>query len=282
MEINFGDSEASIWPAVTDVFQIVFWICVASVTVLSYIQARKSLFQPIKTELFKVQVAEFKEIMKIFSSDEITLRGRCDFDAMLNANITKMYDDYVKLSLGFIVEDERAYNTKDFPMSIIPIEKLIRVESHIKEDENKESAVKKLEWSEYDYHELRISRKYVDFKKEIEDFTVSPILPTKLISLIEDYMELCHENLILIEKTLNSAVLHMSDYYKTVEDVKRAEFYWIRTNYVRDFKPLKPKAEEIVKYVRDYFDPDGVLTGQLAKRRSWFFKSKARKAKGNG
>jgi hypothetical protein len=281
MEINFGDGEASVWPTLTDVFQILFWICVASVTVLSYIQARKSLFQPIKTELFKVQVAEFKEIMKIFSSDEIALRGRCDFDAILNANITKMYDDYVKLSLGFIIEDERSYNTKDYPMSIIPIEKLVRVESYIKEDEGGEKIFKETAWSDYDYHELKVSRKYVDFKKELEDFTVNPILPSRLIDLIDDYLELCHENLILIGKAVNAAVPLMSDYYKTVEDVKRAEFYWIRTGYVRDFKPLKPKAEEIVKYVRDYFDPDGVLTGQLAKRKALSFGFKARKAKGN-
>ena len=39
-----------------DFFNIVFFLTVSIVAVLSYLQARKTLFSPIKTEIFKLQI----------------------------------------------------------------------------------------------------------------------------------------------------------------------------------------------------------------------------------
>jgi hypothetical protein len=37
------------------------------IAVLSYLQARKTLFSPIKTEIFKIQMEEFKLVLAFFN-----------------------------------------------------------------------------------------------------------------------------------------------------------------------------------------------------------------------
>ena len=44
---------------IKDFFQIIFFCVVITVTILSYLQAKKSLFTPIKSETFKMQIKAF-------------------------------------------------------------------------------------------------------------------------------------------------------------------------------------------------------------------------------
>lgn len=58
-----------------DLAQIVFWVTVSVVTVLTYRRARKTLLQPIRTEVFKLQVEEVKPLFKIVvGKGEVELR----------------------------------------------------------------------------------------------------------------------------------------------------------------------------------------------------------------
>lgn len=46
-----------------DFFQIVFFIVVATVGAFTYLSASETLFTPIRTEIFKLQVYEFEKIL---------------------------------------------------------------------------------------------------------------------------------------------------------------------------------------------------------------------------
>ncbi|WP_414831737.1 hypothetical protein [Afifella sp. YEN Y35] len=80
---------------VKDFVQIIFW-CVAGVlAVLSYRQARKSIFQPAKNEVFKIQIKEIQDIMKKLdwksSIEDWEKSGLRDSSDMSLYNIFKLY-----------------------------------------------------------------------------------------------------------------------------------------------------------------------------------------------
>ena len=49
-------------------FNIIFFATMSILAILSYLQARKTLFSPIKTEIFKLQVKELQEVINIFNN----------------------------------------------------------------------------------------------------------------------------------------------------------------------------------------------------------------------
>src|SRR5688572_24242827 len=53
---------------IKDIFQILFFCVIVAVTILSYLQAKKTLFTPIKTETFKMQIKAFEEILLFFQN----------------------------------------------------------------------------------------------------------------------------------------------------------------------------------------------------------------------
>ncbi|MFQ2043355.1 hypothetical protein [Aeromonas sp. s11] len=49
-----------------DIVNIMFFVAMAFLALLSYLQARKTIFQPIKTEIFKYQLKAFEEVIGHF------------------------------------------------------------------------------------------------------------------------------------------------------------------------------------------------------------------------
>jgi hypothetical protein len=62
-------------------FNILFFIVMIVIAILSYIQARKTLFSPIKTEIFKVQIGAFQDVLKFFNR-----HNSYDFDREFDVN----------------------------------------------------------------------------------------------------------------------------------------------------------------------------------------------------
>jgi hypothetical protein len=77
---------------VKDTMQVFFFIVAGTVTVLSYRQAKKTLFTPIKTEVFKMQVKAFEEILAFFQNKtESDFVEAFDFNYILTINARLMF-----------------------------------------------------------------------------------------------------------------------------------------------------------------------------------------------
>ena len=53
-------------PSVREAIQAMFFIVVGTVTVLTYLKAKRTLLQPIRTEIFKEQIKTFAELLGFF------------------------------------------------------------------------------------------------------------------------------------------------------------------------------------------------------------------------
>lgn len=68
------------------------------IAILSYLQARKTLFSPIKTEIFKVQIEEFKSVLAFFNKRSSTdFDNDFDFHKIMEVNALRMQHSYVQL-----------------------------------------------------------------------------------------------------------------------------------------------------------------------------------------
>ena len=61
--------KANIASTIKNIFHTLFFIITAFIAILSYQQAKLTLFSPIKTEIFKLQIKEFEKLLLFFRLD---------------------------------------------------------------------------------------------------------------------------------------------------------------------------------------------------------------------
>ena len=75
---------------------ILFFVTASIITVLSYIQARKTLFAPIRTETFKLQLNAFKETLAFFQNkSEVDFMECFDLNRIVSLNTFQMAEKYI-------------------------------------------------------------------------------------------------------------------------------------------------------------------------------------------
>ncbi|KON47889.1 hypothetical protein [Mariprofundus ferrooxydans] len=253
-------------------FQIVFWLIISIVTILTYRRARRTILQPIRTEVFKLQLEEMAKVLKIFSGKtEIELRDDYSFEKIFYVNACRMYDDYAEIFFDIKNDPKgRPYNRNECPVSMFSKEyaeeNLILMDSHLKDDSSIEQnnepidlRVRAARWHKYAYGELHIPKEFSDFEKNLNDLLENPLLPLQLVTQIQSYQYLVAENLTMIGKLLEEKAQEMDDKYPTVEKLQQSSYDWIHTLYVERFKTLKPTADQIALYVRSYFKTDELM-----------------------
>jgi len=251
---------------VKDAFQILFFSVIAVLTLLTYRRARKTLLQPIKTEVFKEQVKEFAEVLKYFSGKgEVALREELGFKELFNANSFALLDSYAELffDIEFDVE-KRPYRNELCPVAIIHEEDLELADDYIipEKDTNKSKPdpnTKASIWLSKKSFPLRIPRKMTESEEQIEKFIQSPLLPQKCIELIEEFHKQMHKNIMLLKDVLIECSKEMPQKYHNFEIMKKATTDWINAKYTDRFGPLEPKAKKLIDFVRKYYLTDELL-----------------------
>lgn len=108
---------------IVKIIEALFYVSTGTVAVLTFLSARKTILQPMKTEVFKNQVEVFTSIMKLFNGKtESEIRHAFDFDEMLRANIFKLLDDYLETFYNVTFDyNERPYNKKLAHVLYLPL-----------------------------------------------------------------------------------------------------------------------------------------------------------------
>lgn len=155
---NFICIAQDIVSIVRDIFQILFFVIVGLVTLLTYLKAKRTLFQPIKTEVFKEQIKVFSDILSFFrGKKEIDLSNEFNFDKLLEVNCISLIDDYASFHFDMKFDiNERPYNASLCPVSIMSVNSLILMENYHENDFNEFIETKQSRWNEYVYDEIKV------------------------------------------------------------------------------------------------------------------------------
>lgn len=255
-----------------DIANIIFFITMSILGILSYRQAKKTVFSPIKTETFKYQLQAFEKVIEHFQDkSEIDLMKDIDMDTIIDINAFELLHDYIdtfmkddivldekffeekkKLSVGGIMSAEFA---EEFLQEIGP-----DTEFSTKEEEEtlNDPALKLAQWNAKKYGLVHYTQAYFEASRKIEKFQNSPLLPKELKKLLKDYSSLVHETLSAIGLALEEIGPKMPTAFPTKEKVKNFHPSWL-SNIHNDKRPkLEPKANEILEYINQYLGIDNL------------------------
>ncbi|MER8099400.1 hypothetical protein [Kitasatospora sp. NPDC094016] len=234
---------------------------------MTYVNAKRTVFQPLKTEVFKKQIESLTEVLRIFvGKEELALRGDFDFELLRHANITKMYDAYVAHAFN----RERPYEDLEYraelcPTMIVSIEHLQRNFTLVDGDkppssknEGQELLARRRGWK-YCAAEISLPSTYSEMTQRIRAALEDPFLPSPIGRALEDYLGLVERNAFLISQIIAEMSDQMPRRYPSVMDLGDAQTEWIENQVHDHFEDLRPSAEKIIMMARDYFNSDGLL-----------------------
>ncbi|MEU6918589.1 hypothetical protein [Streptomyces olindensis] len=252
----------------TSIVQIIFWLATSMVAVLGYINAKRTIFQPLRTEIFKKQIEALSSALELFvgkRSDELAEDFDMDFGE--KANIFRMYDAYLEFAFGRRRPEElREYRPELCPTAWIHADYLSSYDAD-KEDWAEDSAkvefpAKPKDW-EYKDGMISVPRKYTEKEADFRAVLENPLLPAKIADLIERHLEAAHEYLGAIGPVLEECAKEMPDRYPELDDFLKSKFDWIHNRLVEhrhnEGISLSVTAKAVVDEVREYFDSDNLL-----------------------
>jgi hypothetical protein len=246
---------------IKDILNAAFFVVVATVTILTYVRAKRTLLQPLKTEIFKQQISLFSDLLKIVvGKGEIELRAAIGLEKMFLANLHYQWDIYARLQFGLIRnEATRPYNRTDCPISLMTVTKDEMPEDTAL-DEVVNIQVAPARWAEHRVNEVRAPAEFTAMKSRLTEFIESPLVPQELADLINAYMELMDANVKELRQALNEYIQTLSTLAPSLEHCKQLNDTAARNIFARRVRDLKPAADAIVKYVRTYFAVEQLMT----------------------
>lgn len=247
--------------------QIIFFLATGSVAILSYNTAKRTLFQPLRTEIFKKQIENMGSVLKMFTGKgEVELRNDFGFDTLIKANTYKMYDAYAWFAFDLErPEERREYRIELCPASVVRPEGLRAATDYLATDVP-EARPKPEKW-EYKGYDISLPRAFVDKEGEFQLILDNPLLPRDIATMLEEYLGVVRSNVRIIQDVIVKASEEMPVKYPEVNDLKNARFEWIRNRINPEFQQLDPLAKRINAYVRTYFDSDNLLPRQRQSNR---------------
>ncbi|MBE9051754.1 hypothetical protein IQ243_15240 [Nostocales cyanobacterium LEGE 11386] len=254
--------------------QNIFFIVGSIITILTYINAKQTILQPIKTEVFKLQVNKFESILDIFDTQGYLKITKC-FKNILFINACSLYDDYAELFFNIEVNrNTRPYTKENIKKTICNIYSMEDMEKY-KQFRNKFNDLVSMKkniqignlkeeliyannlnfWMNYNYRELKITTEYMELLKKIIDVKSSPLLPKEILVLIEEFIEAINKKLNLVVETLNQHSKELPNDYFIEEIVgeRSSIFLGIEIKYNKELKELELIANKIVQYIRNYW-----------------------------
>src|SRR5690242_8728200 len=101
--------------------QVVASLILAGVAIVTLKRASATLLQPLRTEVFKVQLEELRALLQLLArKDELTLREEVGFDDLVTVNAVRLHDLFFRDVYGIdFNETERPYCQEKCPNSIV-------------------------------------------------------------------------------------------------------------------------------------------------------------------
>ncbi|PZU22022.1 MAG: hypothetical protein DI622_06505 [Chryseobacterium sp.] len=258
---------------IKDTFQILFFIIVGILTFLSYLQAKKTLFTPIKTETFKIQIKAFEDILAFFQNkDESDFKEQFDYDFMVFSNAHFLLKDYVELFFKdkITIKDEYINSLKENIAGMVIDKDYMetvnfstpnyyeKIETP-KKEEITSPAIILNKWKSYKYGMVHFSKKYADETEKIKQLIASPLIPDNIKNKIIEFEELVSINFHIIGPVLTKIAQEFPEKFPNETSIQNFQPSGIWNQYNRKSEHLAPKAKEILTEIRTYLKIDDLV-----------------------
>jgi len=192
--------------------QTIFFITTATVALLSYFQAKKGLFNPLRTEIFKAQLEQIKSFEPLFE----TINSKSDIEEhyglenILAGNTVKLIKEYFDNSNRILSIDEHTF------IQAFKLTRNRRVSNKFSMLEYYEPQPSK-PWLEEEVHNVHITDNFENIQIKLKELSSSSLVTSELKKVFLDlYQE--GENLIsVISKELHKTKPLIKDYIENLD-----------------------------------------------------------------
>lgn len=254
---------------IKNIANILFFVAASTVGVLTYLHARKTVFAPLRTETFKLQLKVLEELLLFFQhKDEIDFCADFDLQRIVSLNALQMRDAYVKIFFKekLRIDDEKrreAYEPLRFALVSPELIEVLDDETHRRPTPTPEvvpdtPALSLAKWQAYKHDAIGYTKEFHDKDKELLRFAASPLLPQKLRDLIEKFRKAEAENIVNVGKTVTSAATRMPEKFATAQEVMEFRTDWVWNIFNDQSAKVEPIAKEILAFINRYLNVDGL------------------------
>jgi len=251
---------------IKDAANILFFVTTSTIAVLSFLQARKTLFSPIRTEIFKLQIESFREVVSFFNrAGQSSFDDIFEFHKTFRINVERMYRAYA----GTFFSDDIAFdkpicdNKDNAPcLMIINHEDLTTVaESNLSSccplggegepiPEIKDPALKLAYWQRYTLRGVHYTSNCGAEIERVRLLATHPVLPEELSKLIYLFIEDVQYNISLMKNIIEKCALDMTERYPTTDDALAFQSDWIWNEFNDERRNLDDAAKAILTSVK--------------------------------
>lgn len=253
---------------VVDVAQLAFWITVAAVTVLTYRQARRTVLQPLRTEVFKLQLDVMKDLLAIIASkQEVDLTRHFHLDKVLTMNTWAMLDDYALIAFGLMppVPDDRPYSPERAAGALVPRDSSAIEPIGLVVD-NEGSPPPPPSWDSWSPPMLYLTEEFQAATGELEAILANPLLPKSCATLVEALLQEVHESALCMLSVLADKSTELPSLIPEPKALTRVRVDGLHNDWNARKPGLQPRAEAVVNFARGYFASDELGLGSVPRR----------------
>jgi hypothetical protein len=241
--------------------QVFFWVTGAVLAILTYRRAKKSVLQPAKTEVFKLQVAKLQLLL-----DALNWNGsqdaweRSGLKQSFEMNVSELLQAYAKtLDLTPTPETENMWPkpaSSFFREDVAGDGELVLIEPGARRYQAPQKA-KLQSWADYKHIWVHMGPIMRETLEKLDSFHADPVIPT---FVAEELQRLRAELLAAVQAigpTMDKIATSIGDHYPTAEDFKEAEWGWINNQHPsEDRYGFYTGLEQLRGSIRQYLKSD--------------------------
>ena len=267
---------------VKDLMNILFFIVGSTVAVLTYIQARRSILSPIRTETFKIQLKAMEDVFTFFQSSSMAGRLQdLDYIGVVDLNVRRMAFAYADVNFPeediFSAEErDRLWDetgsmfmsrdhASDYLVDPDPIRHRAFAEESPAASDPEDTRPK---WLAYEHDCMLCTKRFVSKTHELGRLCSIPVLPKQLRNLLLEYFQLIHQNIELIGVTITEAAKTMPARYPDSSSLTELNPHWVWNAFNQVRVDLDVPASSILEYVNKYLRVEELLPATSAKKLS--------------
>ena len=245
-----------------DITQIMFWLTGSSIAFFSYRQAKRSIFQPAKNEVFKVQISALQSLMTDLSwRSSLEAWRDSGLEESAEMTLSKVFVEYAEYQFGVKIASQKAehhvpvaviVSTKSSCFELIqgPADEAINSDPPPKEKTN---------WEDYCWETFELGEQYKKIDDLLHQASSNPVLPLLIISKLGDLREEFERSAIRAAEDIEQAARQFTRHYPSVETLKGADLFWAHNIRKERGEALFNALIVLRKEIREYLKSDRLL-----------------------
>jgi len=255
---------------IKDVFWIVFTLVATIVSIKTYIRAKSTILQPLRTEVVKRQTDLLVELLSFLMDKQKDFFMKIDYIGLVNANVILSMRNY-----GYLLNDNKIYNEadrqvvgfivlkKEGQLDNVELPEMITKARETKNDvknEQLEKGKKKLllaREGKVNLEYLYITAQHQETMEKVKQFLSNPFMPASIQRELSRLLrEISFNLMVILPPEIEKFIIELSKTQCNPDNPISFNPLAVYNNFQRKSNHHRETIQNIVKLIREYLMVD--------------------------